>query len=59
LTKLTTRTSLQQDPNQTVYLYTVARDSGLWYIVLASPPSRLGEFEPVFQQMIATVQFPN
>jgi Zn-dependent protease with chaperone function len=59
LTKLRTKTSLQQDPDQVVYLYTVAQPAGLWYVVLASPPSRLGEFDPVFKQMISTVEFPN
>lgn len=59
MTKLITKTSLQQEPDQVVYLYTVARDAGLWYLVLAAQPSKLGEFGPVFNQMIGTVQFPN
>jgi hypothetical protein len=59
LTRLTTRTSSQQEPDQTIYLYTVARDAGLWYLVLAAPPSRLGEFDAPFKQIAATVQFPN
>ncbi|HEV2200346.1 MAG TPA: M48 family metallopeptidase [Bryobacteraceae bacterium] len=59
MTKLNTKTSFQQDPDQTVYLYTVTRDAGLWYVALAAPPSRLGEFDPLFKQMIGTVQFPN
>jgi hypothetical protein len=59
LTRLNTKTSVQQEPDQVVYLYTVAQPAGLWYVVLASPPSRLGEFDPVFKQMISTVEFPN
>jgi hypothetical protein len=58
MTRLTTRTSLQQEPEQVVYLHTVAREAGLWYLVLAAPPSRLGELDPVFRQIVATVQFP-
>ena len=58
-TRLRTKTSLQQEPDQVMYLYTVVQTAGLWYVVLASPPSRLGEFEPVFKQMISTVEFPN
>ena len=46
-------------PDQTVYLYTVAQEAGLWYLVLAAPSSRLYEFDPTFRQMIGTVQFPN
>jgi hypothetical protein len=59
LTRMTTKTSSQQEPEQVVYLYTVARDAGLWYAVLGAPTARLGEFDPVFKQMVATVQFPN
>jgi beta-barrel assembly-enhancing protease len=59
MTKLSTKTSQQQEPDQTIYLYTVARDAGLWYVVLAAPPSRLNELDPLFTQMIATVQFPS
>ena len=40
------QTSSQQEPDQVVYLYTVAREAGLWYVVLAAPPSRLGGFGP-------------
>lgn len=58
-TRLTTKTSLLDDPNQVVYLYTVPREAGLWYVVLAAPSSKAGEFDPVFRQMIETVQFPN
>ena len=57
MTRLTTRTSLQQDPEQVVYLHTVAREAGLWYLVLAAPPSRLSEAEPLFKQIAATVEF--
>lgn len=59
MTKLNTRTSLQQEPEQVIYLYTVASQAGLWYVVMAAQPSRTSEFDPVFRQMIGTVQFPN
>jgi len=59
MTKLDTKTSLQQEPDQVIYLYTVVQEAGLWYLVLAAQPSRLNEFDPIFRQMIATVQFPN
>jgi beta-barrel assembly-enhancing protease len=57
MTRLITKTSAQQD--QVVYLYTVAREAGLWYLVLAAAPSQLGEFEPVFRQMQQSVAFPD
>ena len=59
LTRIKTKTSYQQDPEQVVYLYTVVQPAGLWYVALASPPSRLSEAEPVFKEMIASVEFPN
>jgi beta-barrel assembly-enhancing protease len=59
VTKLTTRTSFQQDPNQVVYLYTVAREEGLWNLALAAPQSKWSEAEPVLQQIAKTVQFPD
>lgn len=58
-TRLTTKTSLQQEPDQVVYLYTVAREAGLWYVVAAAQPSKLGQLDPIFNQMIASVQFPD
>jgi hypothetical protein len=58
ITRITTKTSSKQDPDQTIYLYTVAQEAGLWYVVLAAPTSRTGESDPIFKQMIATVQFP-
>lgn len=57
LTRLTTKTSSQQEPDQIIYLYTVAREAGLWYLVLATPPSRQVDLDPIFKQMIATVVF--
>ena len=57
LTKLTTKTSAQVD--QVIYLYTVPREAGLWYLVLAAEPSQLAEFEPIFHQMEQSVLFPN
>ena len=59
LTRLHTKTSQQGEPDQTIFLYTVARDAGLWYVVFAAPPSRVNEYEPVFRQMVQTVQFPD
>jgi predicted Zn-dependent protease len=56
-TKLTTRTSDQKD--QVIYLYTIARDAGLWYLMLAAVPSQLNEFETVFGQMEQSVGFPD
>jgi Zn-dependent protease with chaperone function len=58
-TRLTTKTSVQQDPDQVVYLYTVARESGLGYTVLAGQASKMTELEPTFKQMIESVQFPD
>ena len=57
LTRLTTKTSAQQD--QVVFLYTVARNAGLWYVVLAAAPSQLDELNPVFRQMAQSVVFPD
>jgi beta-barrel assembly-enhancing protease len=58
-TRLTTKTSVQQDPDQVVYLYTVARESGLWYSALAGQKSKMTDLEPTFTQMINSVQFPD
>jgi Zn-dependent protease with chaperone function len=58
-TRITTRTSSQQEPDQIISLYTVARDAGLWFLVLAAPASRASEVEPMFKQIVETVQFPN
>ncbi|MEO8052440.1 MAG: M48 family metallopeptidase [Acidobacteriota bacterium] len=57
LTRLTTKTSAQQD--QVVFLYTVAREAGLWYLVLAAAQSQQDEFDPAFRRMTQTVAFPN
>jgi hypothetical protein len=57
LTRLTTKTSAQQD--QVVFLYTVAREAGLWYLVLAAAPSQMDEFNPLFRQMTQSVAFPD
>jgi beta-barrel assembly-enhancing protease len=59
MTKLTTRTSVQREPEQIVYLYTVVRNDLLWYAVFATPPSRQNELDPVFRQMTDSVVFPN
>jgi beta-barrel assembly-enhancing protease len=58
-TRITTKTSMQQEPDQVVYLYTVSRQSGLWYVVLATQPSQLSTFDPIANAMIQTVQFPD
>lgn len=58
-TRITTKTSAQSEPDQIVYLYTVARGEGLWYIAQGEQPSKQAELEPVFKQMIETLQFPN
>ena len=57
-TRITTKTSQQQEPDQVVYLYSIVRAEGLWYMAQAEQPSKHGELEPVFKQMIDTLQFP-
>lgn len=57
LTRLTTRTSDGQD--QTVYFYTVQRDTLLWSLALAAPSSQLAQMEPVFRQIARSVAFPD
>jgi Zn-dependent protease with chaperone function len=59
LTRLTTKTSSNVEADQTAFLYTSARDTGLWYVVLATPPSKLAEYEPIFRQIAQTVKFPD
>jgi hypothetical protein len=56
-TQITTKTSTGVD--QSVSLYTVVRQAGLWHLVTATPVTDQGMYEPIFQQMIATVIFPN
>jgi beta-barrel assembly-enhancing protease len=58
-TTIRTKTSQQQEPDQMVYLYSIARPEGLWYIAQAAQPSKQGELDAVFKQMIDTLQFPN
>jgi hypothetical protein len=57
LTRLKTRSSYQQDPEQIVELYTVMRSAGLWMMALASPVSRAADAESVFRQMTGTIAF--
>ena len=57
LTRLKTRTSYSQDPDQRVEFYTVVRPAGLWTFALAAPVSLLDKAGPVFRQMIQTVKF--
>ena len=57
VSKMATTTSLQQDRNQMVYLYTVLRHEGLWSLALAAPQSRVPQAEPIFRQMVETVLF--
>ncbi len=56
---MTTKTSSQQEPDQVVYLYTVPRPAGLWYLVVAAPPSKLSQFDPLANQMVSSLQFPD
>jgi hypothetical protein len=56
-TRLKTRTSYTQDPNQVVQLYTVVRSPGLWTFALGAPASAFGKAEPIFRQMIQTIKF--
>jgi hypothetical protein len=56
---MTTKTSAQTDPDQVVYLYTIARPAGLWYTALAGQTSKMSELDPTFRQMIDSVQFPD
>jgi hypothetical protein len=56
-TRLRTRTSDAQDPDQVVQLFTVIRPAGLWTFALAAPASYIGKAEPIFRQMIQTVKF--
>ncbi|HTM17064.1 MAG TPA: hypothetical protein VL135_09175, partial [Terracidiphilus sp.] len=58
-TRMTTKTSAQQDADQVVYLYTVARSSGLWYTALAGQTSKMNELDLTFRQMVDTIQFPD
>ena len=59
MTRLTTRVSTGQDPNQVVYFYTVARPEALWTLALAAPQSQAQQAEPLFQQIVKTVHFPD
>lgn len=59
LTRIATKTSVAREPEQTVLLYTVVRNEMLWHLVLAAPPSRWNELEPVFRQISQSVQFPD
>lgn len=56
-TKITTRSSYPDDPEQIVYLYSVVRPAGLWTLAVASPKSRFTEAEPIFRQMAQSVAF--
>ena len=58
LTRITTRTT-SQPQDQAVWLYTVQTDAGLWHLVLATPTARAAEVEPVFHDIVQSVQFPN
>lgn len=57
MTRLLTKTSDQQEPDQVVYLYTVMRKDLLWNGAFAAPPSKLSQSEPVFRQIVRTIQF--
>jgi hypothetical protein len=57
LTRLKTRTSYEQNPEQEVELYTVIRPAGLWTFALAAPTSLFDKAEQIFRQMIQTIKF--
>jgi Zn-dependent protease with chaperone function len=59
MTKLTTKTSNQAEPDQVVYLYTAVQGDLLFSLAVAAPPSKLSEAEPVFNQMIGTLELRN
>jgi Zn-dependent protease with chaperone function len=59
LTRLTTRTSYSQDPEQMVHLYSVLRPAGLWTLALAVPKSQFAKGEPLLRQILQTVAFTN
>jgi len=59
VTQLRTKTSLAQEPDQVVYLYTVVRQEGLWNLALAAPPSQLDQFDPIFSEIVRTITFPD
>jgi Zn-dependent protease with chaperone function len=59
VTRLATRTSYPQDPEQVVHLYSVVRPAGLWILSLALPKSRFAEGEPILRQILQTVAFAN
>ena len=57
LSRLMTRTSYSQEPEQIVQLYSVVRPAGLWTLAFAAPKSRLAEGEPIFRQILQSVAF--
>ncbi|MBS1872345.1 MAG: M48 family metalloprotease [Acidobacteria bacterium] len=57
LTRLTTKTSNQQDPQQTVLFYTSMQGELLFTMAAAAPPSQWSQAEPVLTQITSTVQF--
>jgi Zn-dependent protease with chaperone function len=57
MTRLTTRTSYEKDPEQSVQIYSVARSPGLWTLAFAVRTSRLAEAEPIFRQILQTIAF--
>jgi beta-barrel assembly-enhancing protease len=57
VTKLITKTSNQQDPQQTVLFYTAMQGELLFTLAAAAPSSQWSQAEPIFQQMVPTVQF--
>lgn len=57
MTRLTTKTSNQQEPEQVVSLYTVVRGDLLFSLAMAAPASKWSEAEPLFQQMTQTLMF--
>jgi predicted Zn-dependent protease len=54
-TKLTSKAS---NGDQVIYLYTTARQAGLWYMVQAGGSAQMNDLDPAFRQMAQTVMFP-
>ncbi len=57
VTRLTTKTSQQQDPQQTVLFYTAIHGELLFTAAAAAPTSQWTQAEPQLQQAIQTIQF--
>ena len=56
-TRLTTRSSYRQDPEQIVYFFSVVRPAGLWTMAMAYPRSQFGGAEQTLKQILESVEF--